>query len=455
MGAFQSKRYFGPLFFLVPFFITLLWLSSLIPPMQSPDEPSHLVRALSIQNGLFLSRSIESPNLLGASIDASFDDFIRLHESIITQHSQNGNLKYSEAIRTQASTMEWGGQEVLRPAPAMAYYFPTIYVPHFVSLKAGELVGLSISETYFVTRLVTLLFSTLIIWWAFVMYPPPFLILCLLSLPMALFQFASPTIDGITLSLVVLSMSIYSVLDNGRSSKWLEIVLSLSILTIALARLHLFPLIFLIFFLYLKKKDLSTLILFLFCLLSYFFWYLGVMSLNDSVAPAGRSASSAIIEFLKNPGGFLGDLARTVGDPNQAVFLLDSFIGNLGWLDVPLTNYAYAIFYFLLIVVLIVQCTQGQRIKSSERAWLFIVSFIFCSFIAFFGLYVVNTPVESDLIIGMQGRYFHAPVAVLLYLYSPYTSGQETKVRTLKITAFCFLVASTYFTLSAIETRYY
>jgi uncharacterized membrane protein len=442
-------------FFLVPLVLVALWLIAIIPPIQSPDEPSHLVRALSIQKGLLLDQSAEPPHYYGSNIDASLDRFIKLHEELIVQHNQGGNIKYTHDIHAQASRLLWGELEAFRPAPAMAYYFPAVYMPHYISLKLGELMGWTISNTYTLVRVMVALVSISLLWWAFQIHPPPFALLCLLSLPMVLFQFASPTIDGITLSLSILVLSIYASLTDKGTSKRLELVLASSILAVALTRLHLFPLIFLIFFLYVRNKSRFTLGLFIFCLLCYFSWYLGVMSLNDSVAPAGRAAASAVFEILTNPLIFLGVLFRTITDSAQIMFLLNSFIGNLGWLDAPLPSYGYKIFYCLIAVIVVVQIRWGRSPINKKNSWLHTSIFALCVLIAFMALYIVNTPLDAKSIMGMQGRYFIIPIAALLYQFAPYSSGPIRREKYLKVSVFCFLVFSTYFTVAAIEMRYY
>ena len=442
-------------FFFAPFLIVVLWLSAVIPPMQSPDEPSHLVRALSIENGFILKQSDQWPHYYGSNIDVSFDSFMKSHEVIILQHNKDGNIKYTETIRLQAQRLEWGDQDIFRPAPAMAYYFPAVYIPHFISLKAGKLMGLSISETYFFSRLTVALLSFVILVGAFIIYPPPFGLLCLLSLPMTLFQFASPTIDGLTLSLSILGLSIYALLRTGERNKRLEIVMAFSILLVSLTRLHLFPLIFFILFLYSKNGSRFTLSLFTLCFLSYFLWYSSVMGLNDAVTPAGRSAANAVLEVLTNPLNFLSILVGTITDIDQLVFLLNSFIGNLGWLDAPLTSEAYITIYVLMAIVLVLQVFMASPSISCRDNLLYVIIFMLCSLIAFFALYVVNTPPGSPYIMGMQGRYFIIPLAVLFYQFSPYNNGTKLKVRISSVAAVCFLILSALITLDTVNLRYY
>lgn len=442
-------------FFLSGLCIAVLVLCFLIPPMQSPDEPSHLVRAVSLEKGFFLTKSSETPYLYGASIDTSLDEFMRLHEAIVAQHSKDGETKYTDTIRSQANLLSWGQEDVFRPAPAMAYYFPLIYAPQFVTLKMGELMGASISETYFYTRLVAALISMVLLFAAFLIYPPPTGVLYLLALPMALFQFASPTLDGLTLSLAIFGLSIYSLLASGFRSTSLEILLVASILLLCLARLHLFPLFFLILVLYFKNRSKLTLILFFFCLFIFFFWYWGVMGLNDAVAPAGRSAKSVVSEALVNPLTFLSVLYRTLTDSHQIAFLINSFIGNLGWLDAPLNPSIYFIFYLLLTLAFLMQLAFFNSHSTPRSKWLFTGIFISSSLIAFFALYVINTPKGSDLIIGMQGRYFYIPLAAFFYQFSSYNLGSEKRVFFANLKALFFLTFSLIVTLIALDNRYY
>ena len=231
-------------------FCVLLALSSLIPPLQSPDEASHLMRAAMISEGQISLRAAD-PSSSGALIDEGFLKFSEMYMTTIVVDAQ---ARLSPATRKEIDQLGWTGRYRYAPLPGAGYYLPAIYAPQALGFWAGRSLKLSIASTYRLVRFFTLLASTGLLALAFALMPPNPLTLGLIVLPMTLFQLGSPTVDGTTTGLVVLALSAF-MRSLARPSVALSIMLAATCLLVATTRIHMMPMLLLPFFLGLQNRT--------------------------------------------------------------------------------------------------------------------------------------------------------------------------------------------------------
>ncbi len=120
------------------------------------------------------------------------------------------------------------------------------------------------------------------------------------------------------------------------------------------------------------------------------------------------------LEFiLSDFSGYLSVMVKSFWSRQQ--FLLNSFIGNLGWLDTPMPS-IYLLFA-KVILVFFAFFEMGRQIKIELKNRLILgLCFLGTFFMVFTSMYLSWSPVGSSDIKGVQGRYFIAvsPVFFLL-----------------------------------------
>ena len=390
-------------------FCTLLTLSSLIPPLQSPDEASHLMRAAMISQGQFSLREVD-PSSSGALID---EGLLKFSEMYLTTVVVDAQARLSPATRKEIEQLTWTGRYRYAPLPGAGYYLPAIYAPQALGFWAGRSLNLSIAKTYRLVRFCTLLVSAGLLALAFALMPPNPLTLGLIVLPMTLFQLASPTVDGTTTGLVVLALSAF-MRSLLRPSAALSITLAATCLLVATTRIHMMPLLLLPFFLALQNRSKRDFVLGGSAVFLALGWiYFALASTVDSRVQRASTTGELVSRYLTHPVDFIAVVGRSLADDTLARFYAETFIGILGWLDTRLPPHFYPILWVALAVVAL--CSL--RVKTLREDWaariVLLAIAIASTALVFFAMLVTWTAVPAVTINGVQGRYFLGPALVL------------------------------------------
>jgi uncharacterized membrane protein len=238
-------------------------------------------------------------------------------------------------------------------------------------------------------------------------------------LPMTLFQLVSPTIDGITGSLMVLTLSIFFHACNPTHRFTLQttLVWSVAIFLVVTSRTNLLPIIGLPFFIAWRRRSYRELWLAIAITLISGMWILYALTATASDPRVSHSitTSELIRHYLAHPEEFFSLLVGTLTEPGVAMFYLRSFIGILGWLDTLLPLQSY-----LLLSIGLVACALASVPKESSavdgQVRIFLLSLSVTSFLLiFFALLITWTPHPTSVIKGVQGRYFVGPALIAAY----------------------------------------
>lgn len=130
-------------------------------------------------------------------------------------------------------------------------------------------------------------------------------------------------------------------------------------------------------------------------------------------APLAAGADSAAMwrSLQANPARFPLSLLSTL--LAQAGVLIQMLVGVLGWLDVPLAAWAYRLALLALLASLFADAPQSLP----RRAWVVPTSLALAAgsiALVAFPLLLFWTPLGSQLIEGLQGRYFLVTLAFVL-----------------------------------------
>ena len=276
--------------------LTLQLLARWVPPLQSPDELSHLIRVASITEGQWLAQT-EPGVSTGGSFDIALTVLTRVHVPVIKQRDPVVN---DEDVLT-ARIQRWSGRLTYGEAPGSAIYLPVIYAPAALGLAAGRAWNWTILDSYHLARLSSQVFCVLVMALAAWIWPPPLLAWALLLLPMSLFQMVSPVVDGPAHALTLLAMSLLMRLREHPTTG-LAVGTGLCLLVLVTARMHLLPL-----------------------LLVPFWWAWQGRSTSTAPAAKGRTGVPASAAPLVAWAG----AARLSGPPFLAVPLLTSFFHDV------------------------------------------------------------------------------------------------------------------------------
>lgn len=321
-------------------FVLACGLSWLVPPVQSPDEHSHLIRAWLVSRG---ELTLQTPpgQSSGGPVDQALLDFVDVYLSTVTVRA-DARLTPAQTARVQG--LRWGGEQKFFPVPGTGYYLPLVYAPHAAALATARALDFSVADSYRLTRAFTLLACVGLLLAAFRILAPPTLALALLALPMTLFQLVSPTLDGLTTCMAVLALSLFcrSLLNPAAHSRTASWLLAATVFVLASSRIQLLPLLGMPFWLAWQQRSRRDAWLGLAALLLSLLWVGWALTHTvDLRVVRAQSTGQLLLVYATDPMAFVQVVLRSLRDPVLGKFYAESFIGILGWLDTRLPDIAY------------------------------------------------------------------------------------------------------------------
>lgn len=385
-------------------------VTRLIPAFQSPDETSHLLRADMLSHGQWLLRNADGGGPGGGYVDTHF----HAYASWMSLLAGNHRAPVSASLMTQESFRHgWANQEVFADAVGTGYYMPLIYLPHATGLFLSRHLGLSMGTSYEFTRLLVTATALVLLIWAFKLQPPHLLTSALLLTPMSLFQLLSPSIDGLCTALACLIVALWmslrerSALDHPTSREWL---LYGCIFLLVTARTHTLPALLIPVVLLWHRPSRQRLTAVMLLWIACIAWIgFAASTTFDHRVVRGYSTAQIIGFYLSDPVDFFALLAETLANEEKKWFFLHSFFGILGWLDAPIPQSAVTVFSLVFAVMLaILALTTRWREAPLMRCTSLAISLSSLG-LTFFALAVTWNDYPTQLIQGVQGRYFIIP----------------------------------------------
>lgn len=436
---------------LILLFAAAFFMSTIIPPLQSPDEGDHLKRAYFLTQGVLILD--KSGGNSGGQLDTGLQAFMNAYIVYPGQPSH----KLSNDERDFANNIKWTGRSSFADAPGTGYYFPLIYTPQAVGLSIGKALELTVYDSYRLSRLFSLFAIIALLYFSLNLYKVSPLAITFIILPMSLFQLASASLDGISIGFAFFAISIFMRLseDKKDSDNRLFYFLCFSLILLVTSRAYLAPLLLMPLFLAFITKRKAFYYASLCSILFSITWLvIAIGSTVDNRVTRNISTGSAVLLYVNNPIEFIRIFTHTI--PGFYKFYINSFIGILGALDTVFKPVIYVIIgYFLVIVAL---CSFSfEAIKHNLKARLLLLFSSFVSIlIIFFALLVTWTPHPAEYILGVQGRYFLIPLLLIAYAISP---GAGSKYRLPSqigmLSVIGFWIFSVSITSESILSRYY
>ena len=448
----RNKNTIAIFILFIAFAISFSWVFHVKPPFMSPDEGAHLSRADALRNGDIILFSPDGKLNSGGFVDKSLNQFRSKYDKLIRSHDGSLPDQYKNEIKNQY----WSGEKVFYSMANTTFYFPAVYIPQAIGLQLGHLFDMNLYNTYKLVSALTLLviFAILVIAWK--IFPIPVPALAVLLLPMSIFQYCSPTIDGITFALITLAMSLTmrSLQDQEKHNILkFTVALALVIFMLSSSRANLLPLIFIPLWIYFKTRQKSSLVSFAITALLVLSWtYYTVKTVHDNgIHHPGIEQIDVLKHYITHPFEVLSVIYNTLSDYSIISFYVQSFIGNLGWLDIPLSDFAYWGFGLLVYTLFIVNIKKDNiSARKSEFSLLFLLSLSVIT-LTFCALLVQWSAFPAEKVDGVQGRYFITPLIILSYAFM-----DNPKLKNISFFALAVMgVTSVYSVHTALVMRYF
>ena len=411
-------------------------LSWLVPPMQSPDETSHVARAYLLAQGHWLLKP--APRNVAAPIDAEVATFVRrlggqvdagglVDASLLRFMASNlklvldAKLRLPVTEREHLAALRWSDARIHFSIPRMGYYFPLVYAPQAAGLAVGMALDWSVEHSYRLARSATLLLCFVLLAVACRLTPPSPLALATLLLPMSLFQLLSPTIDGLTTSLGLLAISLFlrKTAASGSNSWRSSLALAVCVFVLVSSRTHLLPLLLLPLFVAWRKRSVRDFYLASVVTAGALAWVLFALhSTTDTLVVRSQSSSELLVHYAAHPTAFFKIVWATVSNPDAANFYQQSFIGILGWLDTSLPVISYPLLWLGLGACALVSVSPPVGSADWGARCLLLLAATTSIGLIFLSQLVTWTAHPATVIEGVQGRYFVMPMVLLGYALS-------------------------------------
>jgi uncharacterized membrane protein len=399
----------GHLYVIIAISLGLLMLF-INPPFQVPDEGAHYIKSLAVAEGGFrCGGDVFAPN-----------NYINLASDVqLVKIKDEKYKKVSGSQMRKSLTTSASSDESIVPN-SVCNVSPLSYIPQALGIKLGLLTNAPPLISFYLARLLTFTVAIFLVYQAIKMAPfgkVVFLIVGLL--PMSVQQISSLSYDSLQIGTVLffIAYALRQSLSQQKLSKkdqWIFLGLSIIATNIKPGYFLLSGLVFLFskeafannkkYWLYTIGVVAANMIAFL--LLHLIFNEAGVFS--EDVNP-----NEQLIGVLKNPFWFVVLVIESLYKNWR--FYYETFLLKPGWMETGLHPLLY-IFIGGGIIVLIRSYAEKVSLSVKQRFVLFAV-FIAQFLFVFLSLYLIWTPVGSENIKGVQGRYLLAIFPLLIFSF--------------------------------------
>ena len=386
--------------------VSVISFAIITPPFQGPDEEAHYVRTQYIAHGYFIPIDVKnSPASLPSSLEDTlyltfFKDDIR----------GNTNNKYEPSRTSEALLMAFDKDS--RYKPAMVTYSPVPYLPAVPGVFLSNLLNLSPLFSMYIARLSLGIVAILLIFYAIKLIPhKKYLFAAVGLIPMLLFQQAVVTADSVSYALLALFVAYILYLRDTKKitrNQWLLLGLICIGVTLAKPLLYLFlPLVLIL----IKKQAALKWIagIAAVCVIVLFGWIVATSSKTETVIASGTpddiDSKQQLETLISDPKRVL----RVAWNSYMTTFGDDEVRGVIGIFGAADTIYPlWMVTTYTFILGLLFSVNFEKKRVQIDRVWKWL-AIVLCVgyFVAVnLALYLSYTPVNFDIVYGVQGRYF-------------------------------------------------
>jgi uncharacterized membrane protein len=404
-----------------------LFFLFIIPPIQTPDESAHFLRAYQISQGGFVSDKYNG--VTGDYLPASLAKTMDILETK-TPIQFKPELKYKPGIIKDALRVPLDkDNKSFYDTSAASLYSPIGYMPQSILIAVGSFFNAPPVMLLYLARLGILVVWILLGFLAIKLIPyKKWAVFAILLFPMLVAQSVAIGVDAISIgtALIFIAAILKSTATKAIDRKTMIIIIVVAIAMVMSKQITvvLLPLIFLLknnIMSSTKRSILFKLLIALAPIIILLCWtfIVGQVSSSTGQVANNQDTGKQISFLLSNPTHFLSVLFNTFFF-SWGNSVLQSIIGLFGWVDAALSEIFVAIGYTALAVILFVSYKEDSKVKVqlSIRVMFAILSILYA--LAVCGaMYLLYSPVGMNIVIGVQGRY----LLPILFMLIPVTYG--------------------------------
>lgn len=412
----------------------------LLPMCLVPDEEGHIFKSYEISMGKLITP-------LGEKNEGD----IYVPKQVLEIAQKKDSMNYSQIhMLLQQETDYDDLTPVQTPAKT---YFPINYLTGAMTFAVCRGLNINVLLACYLARLVNFIMFIIIGYYSIKILPFGKLLLAIyMSLPMGIQQAASLSADAFINSISILFIAynlklLYQEKDLELKQKIIYYVLALSI---SLCKYVYFPLVFMSLLL-IKNKNISkknkiqiTVITIITSIIVAIIWFAFSQQYVDTrlyIKQANVNTMEQMKYVLKNPLKYVKVLINTL----QAYggYYLLSFVGsNLGSANIEIPQICSLALLFGLCIIPFFEKNKKSFEKIEKWIMLFIAMILIL--LVETGLYLTWSPLQYNLVAGVQGRYF-IPIFILILL-AMINKDKNIEIKNLEMKYFIV-----YFTLNIIS----
>lgn len=452
-GLFSKLTLAPERIYLVIALVGVVGFAILTPPFQGPDEEAHFKRLLYITHGYLLPIDVtKNPE---ASLPVSVESVIRT--TLFADDLRGDTNRKYELFRTLSALREtYSASEKYQPV--MVPYSPVPYLPAIPFVALANLANQSPLAGMYLARFSLGVFSVMLLYFAIRIIPSKkYLLLAVGLLPMLLFQQAMVSADGVSYSLLALFFAYVLYLYSKvapQKKEYMLLAALMVLLVFSKTLLYLFlPLVLVLWNKVNARKWVVGSLLVSVSLI--FLWSTATSSLITN--PVGVDSASQMHELKESPLRWARVLWNTYmtsyGDGQTR-----GIIGLFGYADTAYPLWITMVCFALVVVAGLFSFEKEGRQRPATRygKWLAVILCATYFFAVNLAMYLNFSPVGSNIIYGVQGRYFLPIVLTLAFIFagSGIRVDKETllKLKVAIVVGFCFCLAVALF---VVMQRYY
>lgn len=381
-----------------------------LAPTYAPDENAHIYRSYEISEATLFTGTNED-GYIRSNIPEFFID--NNHHTIRKYSDLNEAMKQQTDYNTKKETSN----------PAYSY-FPTLYFPNTIMFLIGRIFSINGIIVLYLARIVNFIVFLICGYYTIKILPfGKILMMTYLLIPMLVHQAISLSADSITNTVALLfiayTLYLYYKDDITRKNKILYAILAV---LISLHKLVYFPIVLIsLIFTSTKKMDKKQKIKFMSTViivgLIIGMAWITISSRgakeNDSYAIQNNVNSGEQVKYvLTHPFSYIKVLINTI-DVNIENYYLWFMGFSMGWMDIGVRRILLDIYFILLIFSPFLE--KHDKELNGKTKIIFLLVFLMTSVLILTALYVGHSGVGTDIVKGIQGRYF-IPIVILLLL---------------------------------------
>ena len=419
------------------FLILWILLSSMYlfsaTPFQVPDEQGHFCRSYEISYGYMKSEFNEKAGGGGRELPSGIRNYAPLKNNWQSFSDNRG--------------LDVGNDMVFIRFNSESLYSPVSYMPQSIGIFVARHLTTNLAAIVYSGRLFSWIYVTLLLYAAIRIIPVGKEILALIALmPMNIHEAVSLASDGQIVAVSMLMIAIVIFLrhvSTERMKVWQYVLLYFLALEISLLKIVYLPFILLYLLIPVscfgsrKSKWWHIAAIVLLSVASNLIW-LKTCSEFLSHSRIGADTGAQIEYLIYHPFNYAVVLARTLF--NFGASFLETMVGSrLAWLNVVTVSILIQFYICVLAYKFIVNRTKinVSGVLENGLFWVIVSSVII---LVATSLYVHWSPVYSNQVSGIQGRYF---ISLLLPLYFTINnskvlmlSGNKTNTVSISIASF-------------------